>query len=1051
MNISKLRNIPKSYIIIFLVVIMLGTFSLVLPSFASYQNRNALDSLLVWDGTVASSYAGGNGTENDPYLISSGSELAYFISMTKENAYEDTYFKITKDIILNEGVFQKDNIYYLNDTTYYLNGNGVYQEKDFQNKLTSLNLLEKIENFSGHINGANHTIYGYYGENLFNNITSASIENIIFSNFLITRDEASFIDNISDSLLDNIIFTEGFINGNTSSSIINSAYNLNISKVVNNISFSASKVSGFILNATGNINITSSYTKGSISGSISSPLLGSVQNAAVEVDKYYNSSEINGDSYDLAIDITSSTLIANGFNTQNLNGIINSSENSEINLNDYYSASASVDVLGSINETPKEETLPEENPEEVTPDNPENPEETSPNAEKQTVIATGNAQNSFTKDFIKALGFNEFISLEDLETSPDNIWVYNDNLPELYTEYLNSSRAKIMIKDLSWEYLEYNPKNIYFNMPIAFSIENKNEVKPLKNIYYYLSSTPLTNEEIKNITSWENYTNFVNLEEDGSYIIYVKVIDIYDEESYLNSDIIIKDETMPVSFIKGSETWNTLKTENLNYSYLTKASSYEIGASDETSDIKSIEYAILNSVNTDPESITWEKYVSPINIKDYGLYIIYAKITDNADNITYINTDYLVYSSYTINTKNNLVNNNSKVTYNFSFKDTYSAGYNGTRVLKFSENLPKGTIITLINNNSKKAYYYKVENSINEVYLNTFKSMGTLKDIYLNEGEINNSNKEDLSIIIDFSKATLESNILKLKVDLNLFDANGKLILNTDSNISSSIYLDKEVTYNLAIDNTDDIVYQTDFNVKKKLQLNLIFMDNIIDTSISNQKLGLELKLTDEKGNTVPKEKLKNWLFKLNNQIYTPSEDGVVLLKWQDKVLDATSTLEVSSMSDTFLPNGSYKLVIKAITSYDGIYKPIKETEPLYINITKENNILDSKVIINPKEDYQILYKKQNTYVLDFLTDFGKIGHQNIEVNLYQKEKLTAYDQNYILYEDENILSYTQNSYGLRLNLDTQNLAPGGYKFVFKVLDKDNNVIEIINKLFIVR
>ncbi len=32
----------------------------------------------VWDGTIASGFAGGTGTENDPYQINTAEELAYF-------------------------------------------------------------------------------------------------------------------------------------------------------------------------------------------------------------------------------------------------------------------------------------------------------------------------------------------------------------------------------------------------------------------------------------------------------------------------------------------------------------------------------------------------------------------------------------------------------------------------------------------------------------------------------------------------------------------------------------------------------------------------------------------------------------------------------------------------------------------------------------------------------------------------------------------------------------------------------------------------------------
>ena len=87
----------------------------------------------IWNGTVATGFAGGSGTENDPYLISNGAQLAYLadtiwnaegttdtaLKSTMKNwrisvdgsatqdsydlwgVYDNTYFKLTADIDLN--------------------------------------------------------------------------------------------------------------------------------------------------------------------------------------------------------------------------------------------------------------------------------------------------------------------------------------------------------------------------------------------------------------------------------------------------------------------------------------------------------------------------------------------------------------------------------------------------------------------------------------------------------------------------------------------------------------------------------------------------------------------------------------------------------------------------------------------------------------------------------------------------------------------------------------------------------------------------------------
>lgn len=57
----------------------------------------------VWDGSIAAGFAGGKGTQDDPYLISNGAELAYLSKTVNEgNSYAGKFFKLTDDICLND-------------------------------------------------------------------------------------------------------------------------------------------------------------------------------------------------------------------------------------------------------------------------------------------------------------------------------------------------------------------------------------------------------------------------------------------------------------------------------------------------------------------------------------------------------------------------------------------------------------------------------------------------------------------------------------------------------------------------------------------------------------------------------------------------------------------------------------------------------------------------------------------------------------------------------------------------------------------------------------
>jgi uncharacterized repeat protein (TIGR02543 family) len=86
-----------------------------------------------WDGTAASSFAGGGGTETDPYIIETGEQLAYLAQILNAGGYDTTgvYFKLNDDIDLKGSVHNWTPIGYDDDSYHhrelfkgYFNGNG---------------------------------------------------------------------------------------------------------------------------------------------------------------------------------------------------------------------------------------------------------------------------------------------------------------------------------------------------------------------------------------------------------------------------------------------------------------------------------------------------------------------------------------------------------------------------------------------------------------------------------------------------------------------------------------------------------------------------------------------------------------------------------------------------------------------------------------------------------------------------------------------------------------------------------------------------------------
>lgn len=127
----------------------------------------------IWDGSIASSFAGGSGTEEDPYLISNGAELAYLARQVMLiTSYSGMYFALTDDI-------------WLNDTSNWENWAPIYEEwQESPNSWITIGNKGMAKPFEGNFNGNGHTVYGLYtpkdggAKGLFGYVRNASISNI---------------------------------------------------------------------------------------------------------------------------------------------------------------------------------------------------------------------------------------------------------------------------------------------------------------------------------------------------------------------------------------------------------------------------------------------------------------------------------------------------------------------------------------------------------------------------------------------------------------------------------------------------------------------------------------------------------------------------------------------------------------------------------------------------------------------------------------------------------------------------------------------------------
>lgn len=115
------------------------------PALNTFNPKNQIDAIEVWDGSIASSFAGGSGTADDPYKISNGKELALAITQGDEGEpYFNCFFTITKDIYLNS--IDSAN----------------WSEGTANNGHTLNSWYNQEQKFAGTINGNGHVVYGLY-------------------------------------------------------------------------------------------------------------------------------------------------------------------------------------------------------------------------------------------------------------------------------------------------------------------------------------------------------------------------------------------------------------------------------------------------------------------------------------------------------------------------------------------------------------------------------------------------------------------------------------------------------------------------------------------------------------------------------------------------------------------------------------------------------------------------------------------------------------------------------------------------------------------------
>ena len=1173
------KNKGKILLVLCFSVLLISIY--VVPTLARFKHKIRLEEVSVWDGSVAGSYRSGNGTSNSPYVISNGQELAYLLQQSNTNNYENTYFVLNNDIVLNDGLFVVDEYkkYIKNDVTYYINGDSYYSENTYENLVSTLNEFASIKNFKGIINGNYHTIYGLFMEDnadelaLFTNL-QGTIKNLYIDNALI---DGGYLTSILASTATNSSISDVEVSGN----VVNSNSDLlgvvidfdDYSETItdetknNTLDYSISDMYGDVvstsikgsLRSTGNVTISINgntvtdgdfeislgsniqsinisqtavgdatiditdlqyivdYNKQIASGLVAysknTEIVNSISKASIKatgvagglvgisnsstIRNSYNNGNVTSQTVAgglIGYTLNNNNIISNSYNTGNVTGTISGGLVSQAN-------NSSLVIRNAFN-TNNLNPVSQNNYSEITvynsytlADNTNNSQITTGNFVKTTITNLKNKSNMKNNMY-----YGEFISEENLSNNYNNVWLYNYGLPVLYFDNITDPRITIHASTYSWNDLGFSLDTVYLNSNISFALESYDPLKPVSNIYYYLSNRELNNNEIDSIVGWAEYTNLETISLEGTYVIYVKATDYEGNIFYANSDILVLDKTKPTVTIEAdSNTWNSYSS-NLDYLYIDDDLSVTINAVDSISGVKSIKYLITDSVKTkqELESLEFTDYNSSITIDTVGKSVIYVKVSDNSNNQEIVNTDYLVFNGYNLTamyegeysktSRNNLlITDKSKVSLIYEYTDDngYLQGF--THALVSNVELEENTKLKLIDLKNNEVYEFVVDDSdysYNTQYkypLSLFKNTKVSVDEYFDDTDYyGNTIDEEFKLVLDFSLIEIEEDIEDITISLELFDNTKSLVSTLENTLKTfSIYTDSDATSHLTSDYVGQgIVYNTNstntFNLSTGIDYRTNNNETIIDTRYENMKSGIKVQLLDSNDHKLDKEYLKNITFKVNNVSYTPDNDGVYRIPLSN-TLSSTPSITIQITEDNVkLSSGTYKINISNIFSYDGKQSSNTFNE-VNIPLIVRDNIKNIKhqFRVDEASSYRIIsyanaYQNLNYSILKK----GWMTNPTIRVSLYEKARLTAYNQDFIkvdlkdhisnnleavgnmtYYAIKNPVEYygtarTLNSFAITILPKTLN--KNEYKLVFELYN-GNDCISTQEKYFIVK
>ena len=743
---KNLSNIQKISIFVCLLVFTL-IMSFTVPSLARYKNRNPLDLTTVWDGSVASSYRSGDGTKDNPYIISNGAELAFFSSMAKEDktGYKDKYFKLDSNIVLNNGLFNYESTvkYTLNTTEFYIKEytNEFYDNENYEGvKIGTINTLNPISNFNGHFDGNGYIIYGLYTysdkdeTSLFTNL-KGTVENLYVKNSMIYGGQVTggIASTTNGATLKNVM-NEGFVIG-----LDEGNENL-ITNDMADIERTIESTSNELITTITNYPvINGEVVSTSITGKLEKTGDGNllINNTLVEVDE-------NGL---FTIELGSTVLTYITLSYTNATNTTYKLTNLKYNIN--YKQLVSGGIVGISYNTNYENVI--------------NKAQVYGNINSGGLIGLLNGKSNINQSYNngKIVAFENAGGL----ISSVNYNANDINITKAYNkgEITATNNGGIIsnIKENTGKITIQNTLSIGNGYAINILTNSNVEITNSYRTDGYSNKTGSTNG------IFELSTNLYNKEYQLNTLLYNKFIDNTDVKENTSNVWVYEENSLPILFIDdlnnpiatlfvNTHSWNDLGYElsRINYN---EQITFSIEPVSDLRPISETYYYIskseipltrtqIESIES-PESLNemrWTPYTDIVQITEEGFYVIYVKVVDTNGEVTYINSELLVldlsnptaslnYNTYSWDTYKDTLDYvyiDKEILLSLNYNDTLSgikdASYyissgvlsidelNGiTNWIKYEETIP-------INNIGSYIVYAKVVDNVGKVtYVNT--------------------------------------------------------------------------------------------------------------------------------------------------------------------------------------------------------------------------------------------------------------------------------------------------------------------------------------------